>query len=502
MLLDYSSSLHYLLALLPEAVLAAFAMWVLLAGVSRRRSGGLGRETGWLALAGLLVAGVANGWLYSGVAEGGTAAMIAVDRLRLFANWVFILGAGFAIVVALPYVARQKLQAGEYYSLVLFATVGMMVMAASRDLMLIFLGLELMSIAVYALAGYNRRDRKSAEAGLKYFLLGAFASAFLLFGIALLYGAAGSTNLHAISEALTAGAAVEGLLGPGLALLTIGLAFKVSAVPFHMWTPDVYEGAPTPATAFMAAAVKAGAFVVLLRIFATGLDALHAEWSGILWWVSALTMVFGNLVALVQSSVKRMLAYSSIAHGGYLLVAIVAANETAAAGLLFYLLVYTVMTIAAFAVVVTVANQGEGGNRIEDYQGLGTRRPVLSICMTVVLLALAGFPGTAGFIAKYHLLLGAAEASLWTLAVILALTTVVSYWYYLRVAWYMWMRDPPAESRPAEYVITPFGTRVALVVSVALLVLAGIFPGAALEMAENSIRGIMYVAPQAGAAGP
>ncbi len=192
MLLDYSSSLHYLLALLPEAVLAAFAMWVLLAGVSRRRSGGLGKETGWLALAGLLVAGVANGWLYSGVAEGGTAAMIAVDRLRLFANWVFILGAGFAIVVALPYVARQRLQAGEYYSLVLFATVGMMVMAASRDLMLIFLGLELMSIAVYALAGYNRRDRRSAEAGLKYFLLGAFASAFLLFGIALLYGAAGA----------------------------------------------------------------------------------------------------------------------------------------------------------------------------------------------------------------------------------------------------------------------------------------------------------------------
>ena len=500
MLLDYSSSFHYVLALLPELVLTIWGMGVLLAGVSRKQGRGPGQETGWLALAGLALAAVANGWLYFGVSEDGAAAMIAVDRFRLFANWVFILGAGFSIVISLPYVARQRLQAGEYYSLILFATVGMMFMAAARDLMIIFLGLELMSIGVYALVGFNRRDRRSAEAGLKYFLLGAFASGFLLFGIALLYGATGSTNIHAVAAAVQDGSAAAALLMPGVALLAIGFAFKVAAVPFHMWTPDVYEGAPTPVTAFMAAAVKTAAFVAFLRVFLVGLAGLHAEWSTILWWISAVTMVAGNVVALVQSSVKRMLAYSSIAHGGYLLVALVAANDTAASGLLFYLLVYTIMTIGAFAVVVTVGNQSEANARIEDYGGFGWRKPVLGVFMTVLLLSLAGFPGTAGFIAKYHLLLGAAESSLWVLAVILVLTTVVSYWYYLRVAWYMWMKEAPEGAGSADPAITPFATHLVLVVTVAVILLAGVFPGAALDLAAGSLEGLRGLAAEAGAA--
>ena len=388
-------------------------MVVLIAGVSRKQRAGSGQELGWLALAGLALAAVANGWLYSGVSEAGTGAMIALDRFRLFANWVFILGAGMAIVISLSYVARQRLQAGEYYSLILFAVVGMMFMGSARDLMMIFLGLELMSIGIYALAGFNRRDRRSAEAGLKYFLLGAFASGFLLFGIALVYGAAGSTNITAVAAAVQDGTTVAGLMVPGVALLAIGFAFKVSAVPFHMWVPDVYEGAPTPVTAFMAASVKTAAFVAFLRVFLVGLDGLYAEWANILWWIAAVTMVAGNVIALVQSSVKRMLAYSSIAHGGYLLVAIVAANDTATSGLLFYLLVYTIMTIGAFAVVVTVGNQSEANARIEDYGGFGWRKPVLGVLMTVLLLSLAGFPGTAGFIAKYHLLLGGRVAALY-----------------------------------------------------------------------------------------
>ena len=500
MLLDYSSSFHYVLALLPELVLTIWGMGVLLAGVSRKQSGGSGQEAGWLALAGLALAAVANGWLYSGVSEVGTAAMIAVDRFRLFANWVFILGAAFSIVISLPYVARQKLQAGEYYSLILFAAVGMMFMASARDLMIIFLGLELMSIGVYALAGFNRRDRRSAEAGLKYFLLGAFASGFLLFGIALVYGATGSTNLHAVAMAVNDGTVANALMVPGVALLAIGFAFKVSAVPFHMWTPDVYEGAPTPVTAFMAAAVKTAAFVAFLRVFLVGLEGLYGEWVNILWWISAITMVVGNVVALVQSSVKRMLAYSSIAHGGYLLVAIVAANDIAISGLLFYLLVYTIMTIGAFAVVVTVGNQSEANARIEDYGGFGWRKPVLGVFMTVLLLSLAGFPGTAGFIAKYHVLLGAAEARLWVLSVILVLTTVVSYWYYLRVAWYMWMKEAPKGADSANPAITPFATRVVLVVSVAVILLAGIFPGAALELAAGSVEGLRGISTAAGSA--
>ena len=500
MLLDYSSSFHYVLALLPELVLATWGMGVLLAGVSRGEGQGSGQETGWLALAGLALAAVANGWLHSGVSEDGAAAMIAVDRFRLFANWVFILGAGFSIVISLPYVARQRLQAGEYYSLILFAAVGVMFMASARDLMIIFLGLELMSVAVYALAGYNRRDRRSAEAGLKYFLLGAFASGFLLFGIALLYGATGSTNVHAVAAAVRDGSVAGGLMMPGVALLAIGFAFKVAAVPFHMWTPDVYEGAPTPVTAFMAATVKTAAFVAFLRVFLVGLEGLHDEWANILWWISAVTMVAGNVIALVQSSVKRMLAYSSVAHGGYLMVAIVAANDTAMAGLLFYLLVYTIMTIGSFAVVVTVGNQSEANARIEDYGGFGWRKPVLGVFMTVLLLSLAGFPGTAGFIAKYHLLLGAAASRLWVLSVILVLTTVVSYWYYLRVAWYMWMKEAREGADSADPAITPFATRVVLAITVAVILLAGVLPGPALELAAGSLEGLRGPAAEAGAA--
>ena len=492
MLLDYSSSFHYVLALLPEVVISIGGMLVLIMGVVRKRADGHTGELGWISLAVLAMAAVANGWLYSGVAESGATAMIALDGFRLFLNWVFLIGAGFSIVISLAYVDRQRLQAGEYYSLILFATVGAMFMAASRDLMVIFLGLELMSIAVYALVGFNRRDRRSAEAGLKYFLLGAFATGFLLFGIALVYGATGSANIHAIAVAVQDGAVPAGLMIPGVALLAIGLAFKVAAVPFHMWTPDVYEGAPTPVTAFMAAAVKAAAFAAFLRIFVVGLDGLYNQWWSILWWLAAITMIAGNIVALVQSSVKRMLAYSSIAHGGYLLVALVAANDTSAAALLFYLLVYTVMNIGAFAIVVSVGNQAEENLGIESYAGLGWRKPAMGVIMTVFLLSLAGFPGTAGFIAKYNLLLGAAESRLWTLSVILVLTTVVSYWYYLRVAWYMWMKESPegAEEGGPGAVFTPFATHVVLFVSVGLILLGGVLPGAVLEMAADSVAGL------------
>ena len=288
------------------------------------------------------------------------------------------------------------------------------------------------------------------------------------------------------------GAAPAALMVPGVALLVIGFAFKIAVVPFHMWTPDVYEGAPTPVTAFMAAAVKAAAFAAFLRVFVVGLDGVYNQWWSILWWLAAITMVAGNVIALVQSSVKRMLAYSSIAHGGYLLVALVAANDTATAGLLFYLLVYTVMNIGAFAVVLSVGNQSEENMSIESYAGFGWRKPVMGVFMTVFLLSLAGFPGTAGFIAKYNLLLGAAESRLWVLSVVLVLTTVVSYWYYLRVAWYMWMKEAPEEAAAGgpAHALTPFATHVVLFVSVGLILLGGIFPGALLEMAADSVAGL------------
>lgn len=276
----------------------------------------------------------------------------------------------------------------------------------------------------------------------------------------------------------------------GIGLLTIGFAFKVSAVPFHMWTPDVYEGAPAPVTAFMSAAVKAAAFVAFVRVFLTAFVGVYESWSGIMWLLSAATMVVANLVALVQNNVKRMLAYSSIAHAGYLLVALTAANETAAAGLLFYLLVYTLMNIGAFAVVITVSRQGEEDQHLDDYAGLGHRSPMIGVVLTIFLLALAGFPGTGGFMGKIFLLQGAVEAELWSLAVVLVLTTVVSYYYYLRVAWFMWMRDSVKEGAPRPIVV-PTPTRLVLLGGVALVIYLGLFPSGALELARVSVEGVL-----------
>jgi NADH-quinone oxidoreductase subunit N len=502
MTLDFSRNLDYFWALLPEIVLSVWAMVVLVAGVSgRHRPGqrtdsegdpdfGQGATLGWLALAGILVAGFFNGWLY-GVTEVGHTSMIAVDHFRLFANWIFLLAGALAILISFSYVYRQRLQVGEFYGLILLAITGMMFMAAARDLIVIFLGLEVMSISVYALTAFNRRDRKSGEAGLKYFLLGAFSTGFFLYGIALVYGATGSTNVVAIGASVANGTARTGLLTVGIALLTIGFAFKVSAVPFHMWTPDVYEGAPAPVTAFMSAAVKTAAFVAFLRVFLVGFDAAttYAIWYPIMWWLAAITMVVANLIALVQSNVKRMLAYSSIAHAGYLLVALTAANATAAAGMLFYLLVYTLMNIGAFAVVIAVSHQSEERLQIEDYAGFGWSNPLLGVLLTIFLLSLAGFPGTGGFMGKIYLLQGAADSGLWVLSVILVLSTMVSYWYYLRVAWFMWMREPVSEGQH-DLVVAPLPMRLALVASVALILYLGIFPSSALGFAQASVHGL------------
>jgi NADH-quinone oxidoreductase subunit N len=498
MSLDYSSQLHYVWALLPEIILCGWGMLILLMGVSGQRdrlppegaegSSPPSQDLGGLSLVGIVLAALANGWLY-GVTETG-AGLVTVDRFALFANWIFLAAAAFAVVMALGYVIRQRLQAGEFYALTLLATAGMMMMAAARDLMVVFLALEIMSISVYALTAFNRRDRRSAEAGLKYFLLGAFSTGFFLYGLALVYGATGTTDIGGIALSVESGAAQGFLLILGVGLLAVGFAFKVSAVPFHMWTPDVYEGAPTPVTAFMSVAVKAAAFVAFLRVFLVAFPGVYAEWYGIMWWLAAVTMVVANLVATQQNNVKRMLAYSSVAHAGYLMVALAAANQMAAAGLLFYLLVYAVMNMGAFAVVMVVSRQGEENLALEDYSGLGASQPVLAVVMTIFLLSLAGFPGTGGFMGKIFLLQGAADAQLWTLSVILVLTTVVSYYYYLRLAWYMWMREP-VEAGQHDTVYVPLSTRVLLGAAVAAILLFGVFPGPALELARNSAASLV-----------
>jgi NADH-quinone oxidoreductase subunit N len=495
MAIDFASRVDYIWALLPEIVLSIGAMAVLLTGVFRTGKGepqpGDASPLGWISLAAIAASAVANGWL-SGLPVTGSSAMLAVDPMRIFANWLFLAGAGLTILFSFSYISRQRLQAGEFYTLILLATVGMMFMASARDLILLFLGIETMSVAAYVLTAFNRRDRRASEAGLKYFLLGAFASAFLLYGMALTWGATGSSNLVEIGEALASGQAIQGMAMAGMALLAIGFAFKVAAVPFHMWTPDVYEGAPTPSTAFMAAAVKAASFVAFARVFLEAFPALWETWSVAFWWLAALTMVIPNLVALSQSNVKRMLAYSSVAHGGYLLVALTAANEMATAGLLFYLLVYTVMNIGALAVVMIVSGHGEERLHVEDYAGFGRLQPLLGVVFTIFLLSLAGFPGTGGFMAKIYLLFGAVEGELWSLAIILALATVVSYYYYLRVAWFMWMK-PAAPDTPHTRVWAPVPMQLGLVASAALLVYLGIFPGAVLEGARAAAEGVFQL---------
>jgi NADH-quinone oxidoreductase subunit N len=490
--LDFSSQSHFLFALLPEIILSLWGMLVLLLGVWKKEgeSGPSAGDLGILSLVGILLAAGANGWLY-GVTQTGGDGMIVVDRFRLFANWIFLLAGALSILISLAYVTRQRLQAAETYGLMLFAVVGMMIMGATENLIIIFLGLEIMSIGIYALAAMNRRDRKSAEAGLKYFLLGAFSTGFFLYGIALVYGATGSTNISIISRAVLEGAAAGPLLLFGVAFLAVGFGFKVAAVPFHMWTPDVYEGAPAPITAFMATGVKAAAFVAFLRVFMVAFDAVYESWYPILWWLAAITMVVANLIALVQSNVKRMLAYSSIAHGGYLLVAVVAANEMASAALLFYLMVYTLMNIGAFGIVISVAYQGEDRLQIEDYAGFGWQQPLLGVFLTVFLLSLAGFPGTGGFMGKIFLLQGAVTEDLWTLAVILVMTTVLSYWYYLRVVWFMWMQEAPSPDAHAA-VVASLPMRIALVAAVGLVLYLGFFPSALLAVVEGSVDSLIH----------
>jgi NADH-quinone oxidoreductase subunit N len=306
--------------------------------------------------------------------------------------------------------------------------------------------------------------------------------------MALVYGFCGATGYDPLAAALAGGGTDRLLLSAGLGLMLVGFGFKVAAVPFHMWTPDVYEGAPAPVTAFMSAAVKAAAFVAFLRVFMVGLDAAYDTWYPLMWWLAAITMVAANMIALVQSNVKRMLAYSSIAHAGYLLVAVTAANETAAAGMLFYLLVYTVMNIGAFAIVIGVAHQAEERLQVEDYAGFGWAQPTIGVLLTIFLLSLAGFPGTGGFMGKIYLLQGAADAQLWFLSVILVLTTIASYWYYLRVAWFMWMKRQMTEDQH-DSVIVPLPMRVALVTAVVIVIYTGFFPSAALDFARASVEG-------------
>ena len=488
------------LALLPEIVLSAWSLLVLLVIAWRHETDADARLAGWLSLAGLLAAGAAQLWLYlAGASPAGLPQMVALDTFRFAGNGIILLMAAVTVLLSLGYLERERIAVPEYYALILMATAGMMFLAGAEDLIVVFLGLEVMSVAVYVLAGFARRSIFSAEAALKYFLIGAFASGFLLYGIALVYGATGNTNLTLIGAQLAAGPAP--LMGKlGLGLLLIGFAFKVAAVPFHMWAPDVYDGSPTPVAGLMATGVKAAAFIALTRVLMEAFPALDSLWQPVIAVLAIATMVVGNLIALNQRNIKRMLAYSSVAHAGYLLTAVWAGTRFSAGSVLLYLLAYGLTTLAAFGILASLGESGERTVTNDDIAGLGSRRPWAALGLSICMLSLLGFPGTFGFIGKWYILQSVITQRQVILPVVLVLTSVVSAGYYLPVIMAMYMKpardesDLAARSRLGRY------AGIAVAASVAAVILFGLWPAPAINGVLRS-GGTLVEAPAPIAAG-
>ena len=395
--------------------------------------------------------------------------MVVLDGFSVFVNALLLVSGLLGIALSFGYIKRMKIERGEYYTLMLFSIAGMMLMAQASDLIVVFLALELLSIPLYVLAAFDRPRTESEEAGLKYFLLGAFATGFIVYGTALVYGATGTTSLGAIVEFLGSNGNASLLLTIGAALILVGLGFKIAAVPFHMWTPDVYQGAPTAVTAFMSSGAKIAGFAALLRVFATAFPSIAADMTGVLWAISALTMILGNLVAISQSNIKRMLAYSSIAHAGYILMAFVpygnpeVASVSVAAGL-FYLVAYAITNFGTWGVVIALERAEGRGLEIRDYAGLGRKYPALAAAMTIFMLSLIGLPPTIGLVGKFYLFRAVMAGGFTGLAIIGVLTSLISAYYYLRVVVTMYMQEgDPQRSRESFLDLTTAFTAIVTV---------------------------------------
>jgi NADH-quinone oxidoreductase subunit N len=475
----------YLIA--PEIIITAFGFLVLLLDVFLARGERKG-YLGLISLIGIFLAGVLT-VTQIGTVKSGFEGMFISDGYALFFKITFLIIAFLTVLISIGYTRREGIAFGEYYALILFATLGMMLMAAGTHLIIIFLGLETMSISIYVLAGMMREDRRSVEAALKYFLLGAFATGFLLYGIALIYGATGSLYLKDVASYIASKNLLRSpMLLMSLVFLTIGFGFKIASVPFHMWTPDVYEGAPTSITAFMATGVKAAGFSALVRVFFSALPGFRPDWTSIMWLIAVATMTVGNIVAISQTNIKRMLAYSSIAHAGYILVAFVAGNDLGISGILFYLMAYAFMNLGAFTVVILLGKKGEENTLISDYAGIGFKYPLLSAAMTIFLLSMAGIPPLGGFMAKFYVFSAAVKSKFYWLAILGVLNSAVSVYYYLRVTVVMYFRESEREITGLQFSFAPV---LALILAVIGTLYMGIFPANVLSFAQRSIAGLM-----------
>ena len=484
---DLTHSAINLNAVLPQTVMVLAALLVMLVDMfATDGRSGLRKAIPWVALVGVLAAGFANAWLWT---EDPLwfQGMAVSDHFALTINFIVLVACALGILLSVNVIPLISRQPGAYYSLLLLATAGMMMMGAGADLIIVFLALETFSLALYILTGLHRSNPRGTEASMKYFLLGAFASTFFAYGAALVYGATGATNYAVIADTLARGQGSQSLLMLGLALIVVGLGFKVSVVPFHMWTPDVYQGAPTPVTAFMSAATKAAGFAAFLRLLLVALPAYQETWGWALAALAVVTMTWGNLAALRQTSLKRMLAYSSVAHAGYVLVALVPGTSTGANAALFYLFTYAFMNIGAFAIVIALEQGGEDDALRNRAAGIADRWPLLAFTMSVFMFSLAGVPPLAGFFGKLFVFQAAIDGGYTWLAAVAMVNSAIAAYYYLRVVVAMYFEPTSADSAPVRR--TWSALRVGLLVTATLTIVIGIFPSLWANLFSTALGG-------------
>lgn len=461
---------------MPEIVMTCLALLILLADLIIKR-----KET--IAFLSIVTVAAVT-YVLAGSSGTTFNGMFIADGYSLFFKLIFMLNVILTVLISVKYIAVEKVNFGEYYVLILFATLGMMLMASAGDIIVLYLGLELMALSTYVLTGFMRYDIRSNEAAIKYFLLGAFASAFLLYGTSMIYGLTGTTNIKEIADYIALkGISDSPVLMLSMILFAVAFSFKIAAVPFHMWAPDAYEGAPTSVTAFMSVGPKAAGFAVLGRVFLIAFGSLQIEWANILIPIAILTMAVGNIVALSQTNIKRMLAYSSIAHAGYALLGIISGTSEGMASVLNYMAIYAFMNIGAFAVVIMLRTEGFKGDNISDYEGLAKTRPLAAALMLVFMFSLAGIPPTAGFMGKFYLFMSAVNAGYTWVVIVAVIFSAISAYFYLRIVMYMYMKEP---WRTVELSTSPALSLVFAVTVTAVLAM-GVFPAPVVNLARSAV---------------